>query len=247
VFEIIPAIDLKDGRPVRLFQGDFDQATVYGDDPLAMAARWESAGATRLHVVDLDGAKAGGPRQHDIAARIAATAKVPVQLGGGFRSIDHVSAAIDAGIDRVILGTAALEDPELLDRALALHGERIAVGIDARDGMVAVRGWLDTASVGALDFARDLERRGVRTIIYTDISRDGTLVGANVEATRAMSQAVPGVSVIASGGIGSVDDIAALLDTGATGVIVGKALYGGAVRLEDARALVGGQAEVSAC
>ena len=232
MFEIIPAIDLKGGQAVRLVQGDFDRATVFGDDPPAVARRWAEAGATRLHVVDLDGSKAGAPAQLHVVRAIVGAVEIPVQLGGGLRSIEHLEAAFDAGLERVILGTAAVEDPTLLDAALARFGERIVGGIDARDGIVAVRGWVDTSGKDALELARELARRGVKTIVYTDIQRDGMLQGPNVEAMATMIEAVPGVAVIASGGVSDLGDLVALAETGAAGAIVGKALYTGAIDLE---------------
>jgi phosphoribosylformimino-5-aminoimidazole carboxamide ribotide isomerase len=234
VFEVIPAIDLQGGRCVRLVQGDFDQATIYGDDPPGMARRWEAAGASRIHVVDLDGAKAGGPRQLDVVAEIVKAVGVPVQLGGGMRTIADVEAALAAGVDRVIVGTKAIEEPDFVDAALRMFGPRVGVGIDARDGRVAVRGWVDVSDVDALDLARDMARRGVRTIVYTDIARDGMLSGPNLEAMRRMAEAVPELGVIASGGVGAPGDILALATTGTVGVIVGKALYAGTVDLAEA-------------
>ncbi|MDP8922223.1 MAG: 1-(5-phosphoribosyl)-5-[(5-phosphoribosylamino)methylideneamino]imidazole-4-carboxamide isomerase [Chloroflexota bacterium] len=232
MFEVIPAIDLKGGQAVRLVQGDFDRATVFDDDTSAVARRWVEAGARRLHVVDLDGSRVGAPVQLEAIRAIVQAVDVPVQLGGGVRSIEHVEAAFDAGLEQVILGTAAVEDPVFLDAALARYGERIVGGIDARDGVVAVRGWIDTSGRDALELARDLAGRGVRTIIYTDIGRDGTLQGPNVEAVARMVEAVPGVAVIASGGVSDLGDLVALAEAGAAGAIVGKALYTGAIDLE---------------
>jgi phosphoribosylformimino-5-aminoimidazole carboxamide ribotide isomerase len=234
VFEIIPAIDLQGGRCVRLIQGDFDRATVYGDDPPGIARRWEAAGASRIHVVDLDGAKAGGPRQLPIVAEIVKAVGVPVQLGGGMRTIDDIAAALAVGVDRVVIGTRAIEDPSMVDDALTRFGQRIGVGIDAREGRVAVRGWVDVSDVDALDLARSMAKRGVTTIVYTDIARDGMLNGPNVDAMRRMAEAVPGVSVIASGGVGSLGDVLKLADTGTAGVVVGKAIYTGNVDLAEA-------------
>ena len=246
MFEVIPAIDLKGGQAVRLVQGDFDRATAFGDDPPAVARRWAEAGAARLHVVDLDGSKAGAPAQLDVVRAIVQAVEIPVQLGGGLRSLEHVEAAFDAGVERVILGTAAVEDPAFLDAALARFGERIVGGIDARDGKVAVRGWVDTSEKDALELARDLAGRGVRTIVYTDIRRDGMLEGANVEGIARMIEAVPGVAVIASGGVSDLGDLVALAEAGAAGAIVGKALYTGALDLELAiehvRSMEGGTA-----
>lgn len=246
MFEVFPAIDLQGGRCVRLVQGDFDQATVYGDDPPAMARRWGAAGARWIHVVDLDGAKAGGPRQLGVVAEIARAVTVPVQLGGGMRTLEDLEAAIAAGVQRVIIGTRAIEDPSFVSEALARFGDRIGIGIDAKDGRVAVRGWVDVSDVDALDLARSVAERGVKTIVYTDIARDGMLSGPNVEAMRRMAEAVPGVGVIASGGVGAPADILELANTGTVGVIVGKAIYTGNVDLAEAiRALAAGQPEGS--
>jgi phosphoribosylformimino-5-aminoimidazole carboxamide ribotide isomerase len=234
VFEVIPAIDLQGGRCVRLIQGDFAQSTVYGDDPPGMARRWESTGATRIHVVDLDGAKAGGPRQLSVVAEIVKAVGRPVQLGGGMRTIADIEAALAVGVDRVIVGTKAIEDPDFVDDALARFGERVGIGIDAKDGRVAVRGWVDVSEVGAVDLARTMATKGARTIVYTDIGRDGMLIGPNVEAMRQMAEAVPEISVIASGGVGALQDVLNLAQTGTVGVIVGKAIYTGNVDLREA-------------
>ena len=234
MFEVIPAIDLRDGRCVQLAQGDFGRSTVFGDDPPAMARRWAAAGATRLHVVDLDGSKAGAPVHLSVIERIAAAVDLPVQLGGGIRSLANVTDAFAAGVQRVILGTAALEDPAFLNSALEQFGERIVVGIDARDGRVAVRAWADVSGTDALELAQSVAMRGCRTIVYTDISRDGMLAGPNIEAMRRMAEAVPNVAVIASGGVSKLDDVLALVETGCVGVITGTAIYTGAVDLAEA-------------
>jgi phosphoribosylformimino-5-aminoimidazole carboxamide ribotide isomerase len=238
VFEVIPAIDVRAGRCVRLVQGDFERATVYGDDPVEVARRWAAEGARRIHVVDLDGAREGRPAQLHVARDIARAVPAPVQLGGGLRTFGEVEAAFETGVDRVILGTAALDDPSLLEAALERFGRRVVVGVDARDGQVAVRGWVDVSGTDALGFARDLARRGVRTIVCTDIARDGMLAGPNLPAVERMVKAVPDVEVIASGGVSRLDDLLALSRTGARGAIVGKALYTGAVDLRAAIALV---------
>lgn len=233
-FDVIPAIDLKDGRCVRLIQGDFERATVFGDDPPSMARRWASQGAGRIHVVDLDGAREGRPMQLGLVRQIARAVDVPVQLGGGLRTAEGVEAAFEAGVERVIIGTAAVDDPTFLDACLERFGDRIVVGVDARDGRVAVRGWADVSHTDALELAGSLAERGVRTIVYTDISRDGMLQGPNVTAVERMVQAVPDIELIASGGVGQPDDLIDLRRAGARGVIVGKALYTGAVDLRSA-------------
>jgi phosphoribosylformimino-5-aminoimidazole carboxamide ribotide isomerase len=229
---VIPAIDLRGGRCVRLYQGDYARETVVGDDPVAMARHWQAAGARLLHVVDLDGARAGRPVQLDLVGRICAALAIPVELGGGLRTAGDVAAALAAGVARVILGTAALEEPALVTALLARHGpECIVLGLDARDGRVASRGWLATSEVAAVDLARAMAAAGVRTVVYTDIGRDGTLTGPNVAATAALARA-SGLAVIASGGVSGRADLAALAaEPGIAGVIVGRALYTGDLRL----------------
>ena len=238
MFEVVPAIDLEAGRCVRLTQGDFARATVFDEDPVAVARRWVAAGATRIHVVDLDGARAGRPVQHEVVRTITGAVEAPVQLGGGLRTAADLEAVFAAGVHRAVLGTAALEDTALLDAAIERYEEHLAVGIDARDGRVAVRGWLDVSDQDALTFARALAGRGVRTIITTNIARDGMLGGPDVAGVAAMVEAVPGVEVVASGGVGSLADLVELSRTGARAAIVGKALYTGAVDLRAAIAAV---------
>jgi len=242
-FELIPAIDLLGGRCVRLAQGEYDAATVYGDDPAAVAARFAAAGIRRLHVVDLDGAKAGRPVNGAAVRGILAAVKpVPVQLGGGLRTLASVEECLALGLERVILGTIALRDPALVRESARRFPGRVAVGIDARDGRVAVEGWTETSELAAEDLARRFEDAGVAAIVYTDIARDGMLTGPNLEATAALAAHVR-IPVIASGGVGSLDDVrraAALASRGVAGVIVGRALYTGAVDL--AAAL-----EIAAC
>jgi phosphoribosylformimino-5-aminoimidazole carboxamide ribotide isomerase len=233
-FEVIPAIDLRGGRCVRLFQGDYAQETVFGDDPEAMARRWEREGARRLHVVDLDGARAGAPLQLEVVRRITASVTVPVQVSGGLRDREAVVAALAAGAQRAIIGTAALNG-ELARELCREFGDQLVIGIDARGGRVAVRGWLEESGREALELARDLEAAGAPRIIFTDIGRDGTLSGPALEATRDLVQALS-IPVIASGGIGSPDDVravAALAPLGVEGVIIGRALYIGAVNLSE--------------
>jgi len=238
---ILPAIDLKGGRCVRLLRGDMEAETVYGDDPVAMGRRWVDAGAEYLHVVDLDGAVSGAPANADAIAALCAKLPVPIEVGGGVRSVERAGALFAAGADRVIFGTAALEHPEIVADACKRFERRIAVGIDAREGRVAVKGWTETSSVTAVELAKRFEQSGVAWVIYTDINRDGTQQGVNVEATRALAEAID-IPVIASGGVGSLADIEALLpweSAGVAGVIVGRALYSGAVDLGEAIRLAG--------
>jgi phosphoribosylformimino-5-aminoimidazole carboxamide ribotide isomerase len=231
--QIIPAIDIKDGRCVRLYQGKYDDVTVFDHDPVAVARRWEQLGAQRVHVVDLDGAKAGRPVNAQIVFAIVRAVQVPVQLGGGLRDIGTVESALNLGVERAILGTAAVRDPQLIATLVKRYGERLVVGVDARDGMVAAQGWTETSQVAAKDLVQRMADVGVRTIIYTDISRDGTLEGPNIAATAELVQH-GGPDIIASGGVARTDDLIALAHTGAAGVIVGKALYTGAIDLPKA-------------
>jgi phosphoribosylformimino-5-aminoimidazole carboxamide ribotide isomerase len=234
--EVIPAIDLKGGKCVRLLRGDLQAETVYGDDPVAMGRRWVDAGARYLHVVDLDGAVSGAPVNGDAIAALCGKLPIPVEVGGGVRTVERAGALLGAGAYRVIFGTAALEQPAIVHDACRRFPGRIAVGIDARGGQVAVKGWVETSAVTAIDLARRVQSAGIACIIYTDIERDGTQQGVNVAATRALAAAVD-VPVIASGGVGSLADIEALLpceDDGVSGVIVGRALYSGAVDLAEA-------------
>jgi phosphoribosylformimino-5-aminoimidazole carboxamide ribotide isomerase len=233
---LLPAIDLIDGRCVRLFQGDYEQVTTYADDPVEVALRWQKAGARWLHVVDLDGAQAGQPVNTRSIERLCRETSVHVEVGGGLRSLEHIETLFQMGVQRVILGTAALVDRELLARALQRWGERIVVGVDARDGLVAIRGWRETSRVQASTLARELSAAGVRRFIYTDIARDGALQGPNLTALRTMLDALRGLSstLIASGGIRSLDDLHHLAALEIEGVIIGKALYTGALDLAQA-------------
>lgn len=234
--EILPAIDLLDGACVRLHQGDYDHVTRFSDDPVAQALSWQQQGATRLHLVDLDGAKRGEPVNDAAVKAITAALDIPVQLGGGVRSTERVEHLLACGLDRVILGTVAIEQPDLV-RALAdRYPGRIVVGIDAKDGRVATRGWVEQSDVLATDLAKTFSGAGITAIITTDIATDGTLAGPNLEALRAMA-ASSSVPVIASGGIGCMADLLALLpleSLGIRGVIVGRALYDGRVDLAEA-------------
>lgn len=234
--EIIPAIDLLEGACVRLHQGDYGQVTRFSDDPVAQALSWQEQGATRLHLVDLDGAKRGEPVNDNAVRAITAALEIPVQLGGGVRSLERAEDLLACGLDRVILGTVAIEQPDLVLRLAERCPNRIVVGIDAKDGRVATRGWIEQSDVLATDLARRLSGVGIAAIITTDIATDGTLAGPNREALRQMA-AASGVPVIASGGIGCMADLLSLLpfeSLGVTGVIVGRALYDGRVDLGEA-------------
>lgn len=234
---ILPAIDLKDGRCVRLRQGRAEEAVVYSDDPVEVAARWRDEGAEWLHVVDLDGAFQGRPAHLSVLRSIAKAASLPIEFGGGLRADADVEAALEAGARRAILGTRAVAEPEALRQMVRRFGERLAVGIDARDGQVQVKGWTETTSQSAVEFARRMEGLGVCCLIYTDTARDGMLTGINTVAVEAVCKAVT-CSVIASGGVSSADDVRALKtlqQPHLTGVIVGKALYEGRVTLSELR------------
>lgn len=230
---IYPAIDIKDGKCVRLLRGSFDDVTVYGDDPAEMARKWEAEGGEYIHVVDLDGAVKGHGVNAEAIRRICESVSVPVQTGGGIRTMEDIEAKLNCGISRVIIGTKAVSDPEFIKNAVAKYGGKIAIGIDAKDGKVAIEGWEKTTEFGAVEFAEKMAELGVKTIIYTDIATDGTLAGPNVEAMKEMASRVD-VDVIASGGIGNIEHIKSLSGTGVEGVIVGRALYTGGVELSAA-------------
>jgi len=235
-FIIYPAIDIRGGKCVRLLQGDYNKETVYHDDPVAVAKEWEAQGGQWIHLVDLDGAKAGHPVNHELIGRIAQAVKVPVQVGGGLRKDEDVERLLSLGVSRVILGTAAIEDRAFVSRVLAKHGAKVAIGIDARDGCVATRGWLETSQVKAEDLAKELAAEGAQTFIFTDISRDGMMSGPNVEAIVRLAQ-VSGRTVIASGGVSKQEDLdrlAAHAAEGVGGAIIGKALYTGSINLAEA-------------
>jgi phosphoribosylformimino-5-aminoimidazole carboxamide ribotide isomerase len=239
---LYPAIDLKDGRCVRLRQGDMRQATVFNDDPAAQAASFEADGFKWLHVVDLDGAFAGRPMNAAAVEAILARVRFPVQLGGGIRDMATVEGWLAKGVARVIIGTAAVRDPEFVKRAARAHPGKVAVGIDARGGMVAVEGWAETSSLSALDLGRRFEDAGVAAVIYTDIARDGMLKGLDMAGTRALAEALT-IPVIASGGLASLDDVRALLrpeNRAIAGAITGRALYDGRLDAATALALMGG-------
>ena len=224
--QVIPAIDLRGGRCVRLVQGDYDRETVFGDDPAEMAQRWASEGAERIHLVDLDGAKTGGPVNIDAVESILARVSIPCQLGGGIRTDGTAEAWLRAGIERVIVGTQALKDPDWF-RALARRNPgRIVLGLDAKDGMVATGGWLDVSRVEAFRLAEQFDDLPLAAVVYTDIARDGMLEGPNLSATRALAERIK-TPVIASGGVGSLEDVRQLATLPIVGCIVGRALYEG--------------------
>ena len=238
-FDVVPAVDIKHGRCVRLRQGRADSETVYGDDPVAMARSWQAAGALRLHVVDLDGAFEGRPAQTGIVGQIVRALTIPVQVGGGLREIAHVEALLEAGARWVIVGTRAALDPAFVKEACGRFVDRVIVSVDASDGRVAVDGWTRVLDLDALTLARDVADAGAAALIYTDISRDGMEGGPNVRGTETLAQAV-GIPVFASGGVGNLDHIRQLAAVpGLAGVIVGRALYSGAVDLRRALAEVG--------
>jgi phosphoribosylformimino-5-aminoimidazole carboxamide ribotide isomerase len=230
---LYPAIDIRGGRCVRLIEGDFNRETAFDADPSDAATRWADAGATWLHVVDLDGSVAGEPVNLDAISRIRDAVDIPIQLGGGIRTEAHIASALDRGISRVILGTAALRSTALVENAAKRWGDKVAIGLDARDGKLAASGWLEQTDVDAVTFAKELDKLGVRNFIFTDIRRDGTLKGPNIDALREMVRAVRG-RVIASGGVGSIDDLDAIEGVGADGAIIGRALYDGRVNLRTA-------------
>ncbi|MBC2001271.1 1-(5-phosphoribosyl)-5-[(5-phosphoribosylamino)methylideneamino]imidazole-4-carboxamide isomerase [Listeria marthii] len=230
--QIFPAIDLKNGQCVRLFQGDFSKTTVVNEDPIAQAKAFATDGATYLHIVDLDGALEGRPVNLEIIQKMQTAAKIPVQVGGGIRSMAQVDYYLESGIDRVIIGSAALTDPDFLRAAVQKYGSKIAAGIDAKNGFVATSGWLDVSQVSYLDLAKRMEDMHVETIIYTDISRDGTLTGPNLEQMAALQKHVS-INLIASGGVSSRADLESLAELGLYGAIAGKALYNGNISMSD--------------
>ena len=230
---IFPAIDLYGGKAVRLYKGDYQNMTVYSDDPLSVARDFVKAGATCIHMVDLEGARDGTTPNLDIVRSIAQNTPLFTEIGGGIRSMETVRAYLEAGVDRVILGTAAVTDPVFLSQALAEYGERIAVGVDIKDGKVAIRGWLETAEDDALTFCEKMQALGVRTIISTDVSKDGAMMGANHELYRTLAEKFD-LQIVASGGVSSLDDVKKLRALNLYGAIIGKAYYTGAIDLKEA-------------
>ena len=230
---IYPAIDIKDGNCVRLLRGSFSDVTVYGNNPADMAQKWESLGGEFIHVVDLDGALEGKWVNEKAISQICSRVSVPVQTGGGIRSMDDIEKRLASGISRVIIGTKAVADENFVKEAAKKYGDKIVIGIDAKDGMVAVEGWEKTSEFRAVDFAKKMTALGIKTIVYTDIATDGTLAGPNLRAMEEMAASV-NADIIASGGVGSLEHIKSLVSTGVEGVIVGRALYTGAVDLKEA-------------
>lgn len=230
---IFPAIDLYDGKAVRLYKGDYQNMTVYSDDPLSVALDFVAAGATCIHLVDLEGARDGTTPNLEIVRDIAQSTPLLTEIGGGIRSMDTVRAYLEAGVDRVILGTAAVTDPDFLKQALAEYGERIAVGVDIKDGRVAIKGWLETAEDDALTFCQKMQSMGVKTIISTDISKDGAMMGANHELYRTLAERFD-LQIVASGGVSSIEDVKKLRALELYGAIIGKAYYTGAIDLTQA-------------
>ncbi|MCG7335681.1 1-(5-phosphoribosyl)-5-[(5-phosphoribosylamino)methylideneamino]imidazole-4-carboxamide isomerase [Sporosarcina sp. ACRSM] len=227
---LFPAIDIRGGKCVRLIQGDYDQEIIYNDSPTAMAKEWETQGAAYIHVVDLDGAKTGDSLNKEAIQAIAGSVSIPVQVGGGIRSMDIIDAHIEAGVSRVIIGTAAIQDQQFLKEAVAKYGDKIAVSIDARNGFVATDGWTKTSDVKAVDLLQELAEIGVRTVVYTDILKDGMLQGPNFAELEMMDRA-SSIDIIASGGVSTEEDIVQLRELNLYGAIIGKALYEGKLSL----------------
>lgn len=240
---IIPAIDLREGKCVRLVEGRLDQETVYSNDPVAMADHWQAQGARMLHLVDLDGAFSGAPKNLDVIREILTAVKIPVQVGGGIRNLDAVERLLEMGASRVILGTVAILEPHLVSEACRKYGEAVLVGIDGRNGRVAIEGWGLTVEKETVELAREMKDLGIKRVVFTDIRRDGTLQGPNLEATGELAK-VTGLKVVASGGVSTADDLRALKKLeplGVDSVIMGKALYAGTVTLSEALAIAAGE------
>jgi len=237
---IFPAIDIKEGKCVRLLRGEFDQKTVYFDDPVDAALAWVNKGAKYIHIVDLDGALHGRGKNRDAVKRILESVNIPLQLGGGIRTVEIASGWIDLGVSRVILGTAAVKNPEIVSELVEKVGaDKVLVSIDAKKGMVCTEGWMETSEIEAVAFARDLQQKGVKTIVYTDIAKDGTMVGPNFDELAKLQEATR-MDIIASGGIGDAGHVKKLAEMGLYGAITGKALYEGTLKLQEAL-------EVSSC
>ena len=231
---LFPAIDLYEGKAVRLYKGDYNQLTVYNDDPTAVAKDFAAAGAKHIHIVDLEGAKSGTTPNLDTVVRIKQQSGLFCEIGGGVRNMAVVKAYMDAGLDRVILGTAAVEDPAFVKEAVAAYGERIAVGVDLKDGYVAVKGWTEKSTLDAVTFCKQMQDMGVATLIVTDISKDGAMQGTNHDLYRDLQAQFPALQIVASGGVSSMEDVEKLAATGLYGAIIGKAYYVGAIDLKQA-------------
>ncbi len=231
-FTIYPAIDLRNGNCVRLLQGDFAQETVFGSNPVEMAVQWQSQGAKWLHMVDLDGAKNGSPCQLNIIEAVSKAVNIPIQLGGGIRSLESAKAALDAGASRIIIGSAAVRNPEFAEKAFAAFGDKVALGVDGRHRMVAIDGWQSQTEIPAIELIKQMAEIGASRVIYTEISRDGMLNGFDEELYTWLCSESP-IPIIASGGFATQNDVAVAKRSGAEGAIVGKALYTGAVKLQD--------------
>lgn len=230
---VYPAIDIKNGQCVRLMQGNFEELTIFADNPTDMAEKWESKGAEFLHLVDLDGALKGESINFEVIKRIVSSVNIPVQVGGGIRDIETIDKYLSIGVNRVIIGTKAVSNPEFIKDVVNKYNEKIVIGIDAKDSKVAIEGWEKVSDATAVEFAKKMEDIGVKTIVYTDISRDGMLKGANIQAMAEMVSSV-NVDIIASGGVTSMNDIVNLKEINVEGAIIGKALYTGNIELENA-------------
>ena len=231
---LFPAIDLYEGKAVRLYKGDYNQLTVYNDDPAAVGRDFAAAGAKYIHIVDLEGAKSGTTPNLDTVLRIKAESGLFCEIGGGVRTMDVVNTYMEAGIDRVILGTATVENPDFVREAVAAYGDTIAVGVDLKDGFVAVKGWTEKSTLDAVTFCTRMQEMGVKTLIVTDISKDGAMQGTNHDLYRQLQADFPTLQIVASGGVSSMEDITRLADTGLYGAIIGKAYYIGAIDLKKA-------------
>lgn len=229
---IFPAIDIKDGKCVRLKQGKFDEVTVFSDEPYLVAKKWESLGASYIHVVDLDGAKNGSSFNNEVIKKITDSINIPIQVGGGIRSLEDVEEKFSLGVSRVILGTSAINGKDFVKKAVELYGDKIAVGVDAKDGYVAIKGWQETSATKSIDLCMEMKELGVKTIIYTDISKDGMMMGPNIEATKDIIDAT-GLNIITSGGVSCMIDVKRSKDINAYGTIIGKALYEGVIELSE--------------
>lgn len=230
---IFPAIDIVKGCAVRLFKGDYDKMTVYSEDPVSVALDFEACGAEFIHLVDLEGAKSGDTPNIDTIKKIRSSCSLFMEIGGGIRSMETVKTYLDAGVNRVILGTAAVENEEFLKEALALYGEKIAVGVDIKDGFVAIKGWTEKSEYSGMDFCKKMQALGVKTIICTDISKDGAMKGTNRQLYKQLQDELD-INIVASGGVSSIDDVKALASMNLYGAIIGKAYYTGAIDLREA-------------